>query len=247
MPMRGEAVAVPLEVATGEVAVLTRDVVDDVARVHPLGQRTFEDHLRGGADEVPGLALAEDVEHLRRAHAAREAVHRARRARVRVGVDEDLAGQRVALWPRRARARCRAGRPGSSSRCRSARRTRACASRCSPPGPSAPARRGRAAARACRGSRCAARRAARESNCTVTSTLTITTSPGRTVSCSEWFARIFSIAFMPIGVRLASRDHCGAEERRQVGDVADVVQLVALARYSSFGLVVRRARGRPCP
>ena len=65
--------------------------------VHAVGQRAVEHDLRGGPDEVPRLALAEDVEHLRRTHAAGEAVHRARRAGVRVGVDQDLAGQRVAL------------------------------------------------------------------------------------------------------------------------------------------------------
>ncbi len=93
----GEAVAVPLQVAAGEVAVLAGEVVDDVAGVDPLGQRSLQHHLGGGADQVPGLALAEDVEHLRWAHAPGEAVHGTRRAGVGVGVDQDLAGQGVAL------------------------------------------------------------------------------------------------------------------------------------------------------
>src|SRR5262245_40501600 len=53
------------------------------------------------------------------------------------------------------------------------------------------------------------------SNCTVTSTSTMTTSPGTTTSCSEWFERIFSIAFMPMAYSFR------AEERCQPGDVAD--------------------------
>ena len=43
-----------------------------------------------------------------------------------------------------------------------------------------------------------------KSNCTVVSTSTMTTSPGRTRLCSEWLERIFSIAFMPMEVRLRS-------------------------------------------
>src|SRR5262249_47830016 len=85
-----------------------------------------------------------------------------------------------------------------------------------------------------------------KSKCTVVSTSTITTSPGRTVCCSEWLERIFSIAFIPMkesSRSLRRRARTWTEERRQLGDVVSALQLprslVQLAR-----LVVPEHPGR---
>ena len=70
-----QPVAVPLEIAPGEVAVLPRDVMDDVAlRTPARGASPSIIDFGRRPDQKPRLALTDDVQHLRRPHAPGEAI-----------------------------------------------------------------------------------------------------------------------------------------------------------------------------